>query len=276
MTAPAVRAIGRAAHAARPVSLPEVLDRAQLLARYDRAYLVPARAFLGIAAQLTDPQRHDPFRALCIDGRRYFRYHSVYYDTAGLRAYHDHRQERRLRFKIRERCYQDSGERQFELKLKSGRGETVKFRQPLEGSALDAEPQRFLAATLRREYGIAPPEGLRPALVTDYLRSTLVADGQRITCDAGLVCRGGDGGGDDTTAVHGASDLVLVETKSTGHLTEADRLLHAAGLRAADFTKYASLAALHPTLPGNRWRRALGTVFPGDPAPANPQHRPAG
>ncbi|MGW8380427.1 VTC domain-containing protein [Streptomyces sp. ODS28] len=263
MTAPAVRAIGRAALAAHPIGLPDVLARASLLARYDRAYLVPARAFLEFAGELTDPHRADPFRALSIDGRRWFNYHSVYYDTVGLRAYHDHRQERRHRFKIRERLYADSGERQFELKLKSGRGETVKFRQPLEGSALGEKPAGFLAKTLRREYGIEAPTGLTPSLVTEYQRLTLVADGQRITCDAGLVCRDG---ADRDLSVRGASDFVLVETKSTGHLTEADRLLHRMGFRPADFTKYAALAALRPALPGNRWRRALRTAFPALPA----------
>jgi len=262
MTAPALRAIGRAALAAHPVALADVLERAQLLARFDRAYLVPARTFLEFAARLTDPHRQDPFRALSIDGKRWFRYHSVYYDTAGLRAYHDHRQERRHRFKIRERLYEDSGERQFELKLKSGRGETVKFRQPLEGDALGERPRRFLADTLRREYGIEAPTGLRPSLITDYQRVTLVADGQRVTCDAGLVCRDGETG----AAVHGAGDLVLVETKSAGHLTEADRLLHEAGIRPAEFTKYAALAGLRPGLPGNRWRRGLRAAFPSLPA----------
>ncbi|GAB2776412.1 VTC domain-containing protein [Streptomyces daliensis] len=261
MTAPAVRAIGRAALSAHPIALSDVLARAQLLARFDRAYFVPARVFLDFAARLTDPRRRDPFRALSIDGRRWFRYHSVYYDTEGLRSYHDHRQERRHRFKIRERLYEDSGERQFELKLKGSRGETVKYRQPLEGSALGDRPRRFLEETLSSVYGIEAPTSLRPSLVTDYLRATLVAEGQRITCDAGLVCR--DAAADESRGVRGASDLVLVETKSAGHLTEADRMLHAYGIRPADFTKYAALGALRPSLPSNRWHRGLATAFPG-------------
>ncbi|MEU7133671.1 polyphosphate polymerase domain-containing protein [Streptomyces sp. NPDC046261] len=258
-----VLAIARAARAAEPVALAEVNERAELLVRFDRSYLVPVDAFVHLAALLTDPRRVDaPFRVLTIDGRNTFRYHSVYYDTPGLRSFHDHRQGRRLRFKVRERVYQDSGERQFEIKLKGRRGDTVKHRRPLTGDAtpLDASSRSFLAATLRQSYGIDAPRTLDASLSTDYLRATLVADGERITCDAGLACTDLRTG----RTVRAHEGLVLVETKSTGRLTEADRLLHAHGLRPADFTKYCgALAALNPTLPANRWRRAVHHAFEG-------------
>ncbi|WP_240968925.1 polyphosphate polymerase domain-containing protein [Streptomyces sp. HNM0575] len=258
------------------------MSQAPLLARFDEVYLVPADVFVDFAAQLTDPRRgRESFRALDIGGLRCFGYHSVYYDTAGLRTYHDHRQGRRKRFKIRERCYQDSGERQFEVKLKGKRGETLKYRVPLTPSApaLGDVPRRFLVETLRSAYGIEPPETLVPSLLTDYRRVTLVADGQRVTCDAGLACRtyAGGPGGPARPVVRGAGDLVLVETKSTGRSTQAHRMLHRYGIRPAEFTKYAALAALRPTLSGNRWRRALRQVFPATATqPGRDADRPDG
>ncbi|MGP3977193.1 polyphosphate polymerase domain-containing protein [Streptomyces sp. 8N114] len=259
--APAVRALARAALAAGPISLDAVMARAELLDRYDRCYLVPAATFQHIAARLTDPHRAEPFRALSIGGRRWFHYHSVYYDTPGLRAYHDHRQGRRQRCKIRERLYEDTGERQFEIKAKGGRGQTLKFRRRLaeRGHALEDASRTFLSRTLHDIYGpdYDVPRDLTPSLVTDYTRATFVADGQRITADADMVCRDAAG-----TEVRAAHDLILVETKSYGHLTEADLLLHEHGHRAAEFTKYASLAALDPSLPANRWLRSLGETFP--------------
>ena len=259
--AEAVRAIDEAAHGADPISLAELNERSSLLTRFDRSYLVPADTFLRVVGRLTEArQPGGAFRALAIDGRRAFRYHSVYYDTPGLRSFHDHRQGRRLRFKIRERVYEDSGERQFEIKLKGGRGDTVKHRCPLTGtdSPLDTARQAFLADTLKHAYAIDAPTALRPSLSTDYLRTTFVADGQRITCDAGLVCV-------DLRSRHmvrSNSGLVLVETKSAEHLTEADRLLHAHRVRPAVFTKYCgAFAVLRPTLPANRWRRAARQAF---------------
>ncbi|MFD7549802.1 VTC domain-containing protein [Streptomyces sp. NPDC059816] len=247
--------------AAASISLPEVLASAELLARFDHAYLVPVEVFAELAAHLTAPDRTGgPFRALTIDGRRWFRYHSVYYDTPELRCFEDHRRGRRLRFKIRERVYQDSGERQFEIKLKSGRGETVKHRRPLgEGATpLDAPFRDFLADRLRSAYGIEAPRRLHPSITTDYRRATLVSRGERVTCDAGLRCTDVRAG----TAVRCDPGLVLVETKNAGKLTEADRFLHARGIRPAVFTKYCgALAALRPAIPANRWRRAARLAF---------------
>ncbi|MET8474278.1 polyphosphate polymerase domain-containing protein [Streptomyces sp. NPDC006422] len=259
---PAVRAIGRAALAAKPLSLDELNNRAELLARYDNSYLVPVEVFEDFAALLTDPRRPEgPFRSLSVNGRRWFSYRSTYYDTADLRTYHDHRQGRRLRYKIRERLYQDTGERQFEVKLKNGRGETVKHRRRLDGEErpLDAAQQGFLAGVLGGAYGIEAPDGLAPSLVTDYQRATFVADGQRITCDAGLTVRDLS----DGRTARADGGLVLVETKTRGHLTEADRVLHRFGVRAAEFTKYCGgFAALRPELGVNRWSRAVREAFP--------------
>ncbi|MGW4031751.1 polyphosphate polymerase domain-containing protein [Streptomyces sp. NPDC004838] len=260
---PELDAAAESVLAARSISLAEVQERAELMARFDQAYLVPAPVFTALVAHMTDPGRpQGPFRVLAIDGRRWFSYHSVYYDTPELRCFHEHRQGRRLRFKIRERVYQDSGLRQFEIKLKSGRGETVKHRRQLTGrdTPLDAPYQGFLADHLRRAYGLEPPASLKPSIVTDYQRATLVSDGERITCDMGLRCS--DVRAD--IAVKCDPGLILVETKTTGHLTEADHFLHAHGVRPAVFTKYcAAIAALHPRLPANRWRRAAGLAFTG-------------
>lgn len=104
---------------------------------------------------------------------------------------------------------------------------------------------------------------LRPSLSTDYLRSTFVADGRRITCDAGLICVDLHTG----RTVRCDGGLVLVETKSAEHLTEADRLLHTHRVRPAVFTKYCgALAVLRPSLPANRWRRAARLAFTADGA----------
>ncbi|MGW7555555.1 polyphosphate polymerase domain-containing protein [Streptomyces rimosus] len=265
---PALRAIARAAMAARPIPLSELQARAELMTRVDHSYLVPVEVFADFAARLTDPHRPGgPFQALCINGRRWFGYHSVHYDTPDLRSFHDHRQGCRHRYKIRERLYEDSGERQFEIKLKGRRGETVKRRRPLlPGEAtLGRGPRGFLASVLHGAYGIAAPGDLVPSLVTDYRRATFVADGRRITCDAGLVCRDAGTG----RSVRADGGLVLVETKAavTGHLTEEDRLLRAYGLRPAEFTKYCgAMAALRPGLTGHQWRRAVRTAFPREAA----------
>ncbi|MFJ9041005.1 VTC domain-containing protein [Streptomyces sp. NPDC102406] len=260
---PAVRAIGRAALAARPLSLDELNSTAELLARRDQRYLVPVEIFADFAALLTDPRRAGgPFRALSLGGRRWFTYRSTYYDTADLRTYHAHRQGNRPRYKIRERLYQDSGERQFEIELSNARGETVKHRHRLTGEeqALDAAGRGFLDGVIGGAFGVEAPPGLRPSLVTEYQRATFVADGQRITCDAGLVVRET---GPRGRAARADGGLVLVKTKTRGPRCEADGVLHRFGVRASEFTKYCGgLAALRPELGADRWARPVRQAFP--------------
>ncbi|MGW3013715.1 VTC domain-containing protein [Streptomyces sp. NPDC001219] len=259
---PAVRALARAAMAARPVPLAEVQTRAELLARFDRSYLVPFEVFTAFAAQLTGRQGPaGPFAALCVNGRRWFRYHSVHYDTPDLRSFHDAGQGRPRRFRIRERRYADTGERQFEIKLTGRRGETVTHRQPLlpDAAALGTAPRGFLAAVLDRSYGIAAPARLLRTAETEYLRATFVADGQRITCDAALLCR------DPATGrtVRADGGLLLVTTRSTGRPTTADHLLTALGAAPTGFTKYyGGLSALRPDLAEGHRPGAVGTAFP--------------
>lgn len=259
---PAVRALARAAMAARPVPLADVQARAELLTRFGTSYLVPVEVFAAFAAALTDHRRPGgPLAALCINGRRWFRYHSVYYDSPDLRSFHDDRRDLRVRYKIRERLYADTGERQFEIKLKGRRGETTKHRQPLlpGDPALGPAPRGFLASVLDRSYGIGAPTELGRSIETEYTRTTLVADGQRITCDAALLCRDPETG----RTVRADGGLVLVETKTAGRPTEADRLLRGYGIRAAAFTKYcAGVSALRPELSAGHRSQAVRTAFP--------------
>lgn len=270
MTTPAARALAQAALAARPVDLETVRAGAELLTRCDRSYVLPAPAFAAFAARLTG--RSMPggaFRSLCIAGLRCFGYHSVYYDTPDLRLFDDHRKYRRHRYKIRERLYEDSGERQFEIKLKGPRGETIKHRTEITGTppgtgAWNRSTRRFTARILDQVYGLELPLPMRPALVTDYVRATFATDGQRITCDAGLVCR------DAVTGRELRADpgLVLIEVKAEREITAVDRILHRYGARPLEFNKYcAGLAALRPALRGNLWRRDIRRCFP-DPPPA--------
>ncbi|WP_150237054.1 polyphosphate polymerase domain-containing protein [Nocardiopsis quinghaiensis] len=247
---PAVPDVLAALAALRPVSLAEIEERAALVTRTCRKYLVPA--------ELLEPLftgAEDRFGVLAIDGRRDFRYSSTYLDTPGLRTFHDHRQGRRTRFKVRTRTYVDTGTRMFEVKLKGARGITDKVRTRYAGppDRLVPETRRFLDDVLL-SYGVEPPDVLEASAVTDYRRATVVAFSgeERVTVDTGLTgYRGG-------WSVRTRPDVVLLEVKTRGGLTATERRLHGFGFREARFTKYgATVAALEPRLRGNRWHRAM-------------------
>jgi hypothetical protein len=235
------------------VSLAEINERAALVTRTCRKYLLPA----DLVPALFDGAERG-FGVLEIDGRTSFLYSSTYLDTPDLRTFHDHRQGRRLRYKVRTRSYVDTGTTMFEVKLKGARGITDKVRVELPpGSPVDRLTWRtrdFLDRSLSR-CRLAPPDVLLPSAVTDYRRTTVVAlsGEERVTVDRDLVGYRGD------WEVRMRPDLVLLEVKTRGGLTATERRLHALGIREARFSKYAAaLAALEPALRGNRWHRAMG------------------
>jgi hypothetical protein len=235
-----------------PLSLQEVLVLADLQTRTDRKYLVDPEVFARLIDELGAG-----LGVLEIDGVRAFRYESVYFDTPTLDSYLSAAYGRRRRFKVRTRSYLDSGDCMLEVKTRSGRGETVKTRMPYDigrRSSLDAAALQFV----RTHAALPAGARLAPALTTAYARSTFVdlATGTRLTCDAGLECSSPAG------AAVSLPDQLLVETKSTGGPTAADRFLWRAGARPVAVSKFCvGMAALDPALPANKWNRILRRHF---------------
>lgn len=236
-----------------PVGLDHVLQVAELQSRVDRKYLVPPDMF----KRLVDDCASD-LRVLEIGGLREFRYESIYFDTADLASYHQAATGRRSRFKVRTRAYLDSHECMLEVKTRGGRGETVKDRMSYrfdQRGQLDMSALGFVEERVNVPYGAS---GLAPVLSTTYHRATLVDSvaGTRMTCDAQLRCSSPQG------LEVAMDDHVLVETKSPGPATRADRLLWAMGERPTRISKYCvGLALLEPGLPANRWNRTLRRHF---------------
>lgn len=230
---------------------------AELQSRVDRKYLVtPDRfdAFIDACG--------DHLRVLEIDGLRDFRYESVYFDTPDLAAYHRSATGRRSKFKVRTRTYVDSAACMLEVKTEGGRGQTVKDRMPYpldRREVLDDDADAFVTDRVRAG---AVAGDLAPVLRTRYARMTLVdpAAGTRVTCDARLVCTE-PGGRTARMDTH-----VLIETKSLGGATAADRVLWSMGERPTPISKYCvGLAMVRPHLPAHRWNRTLRRYFDWEP-----------
>ncbi|HET7720452.1 MAG TPA: polyphosphate polymerase domain-containing protein [Acidimicrobiales bacterium] len=238
------------------LSLDEVLAVADLQTRTDRKYVVEPEVFARLVATLGAG-----LGVLEIGGLRSFRYESVYFDTPALDSYLGAAHGRRRRFKVRTRSYLDSGDSMLEVKTRSGRGETVKTRMPYDigrRSCLDAAGLEFV----RLHAALPAGATLAPVLTTAYSRATYVelATGSRLTCDMGLVCASPAG------AAVSLPDELLVETKSAGAPTAADRFLWRAGVRPVAISKFCvGMAALDPTLPANKWNRILRRHFDRTP-----------
>jgi hypothetical protein len=235
-----------------PVTLAALDEAASLQVRRDRKYLVPVATAAGLVERLGDGAR-----ILEIDGLRMFGYRSVYFDTPELASYLAAARSRPRRYKVRTRTYLDSGRSVLELKTRDGRGHTVKDRighDPATGSRFDAGEVAFLAG--HAEVGDAAPS-LEPVLVNRYRRATLLLDdGSRCTIDMDLEAATPDGRGTRLC------ETAVVETKSAGAPSAADRALWELGWRPTRISKFCtSLAAIRPELPANRWTRALGRAW---------------
>jgi VTC domain len=221
-----------AVEALDPISLADLEERAALLRRVDRKYLVDRDAFAALAGRLGADHR-----VLEIDGRRAFGYESVYFDSPDLRCFRDHVEDRRPRYKARTRLYRDAGLCRFEVKIK-GEDDATDKRQvdhpPEATERLGAEAERLVQEALG-EAGLTPPAELAPVLRTCFDRITLAAaeGAARLTCDLGLRLTRMDGHG-----VRLRDDLVLVETKSEDGDSPADRALDERGAEEVSLSKY--------------------------------------
>lgn len=192
-----------------------------------------------------------------IDGKRAFAYDTQYFDTPELSSYWGHVQGRRKRFKCRSRVYVDSDLCVFELKLKSGRGETVKYKinyNQAVSRTINKEAEAFLRDRLGQSYGMELNTALVPTLHNSYQRVTLAGleSAERITCDFNLTF--GDG-----QRWHGqmSDDYVLVETKSARGRGYADQLLWKLGVRPSGGSKYCvGMSILRPDLRNNPFKLA--------------------
>jgi hypothetical protein len=245
-----------------PTTLDELERIAALTTRVDRKYVLTPAATAALVRGL-----HGRVAALEIAGRRRFTYRSLYFDTADLQSYRRAAHGRRLRFKVRTRTYQSDQTCMLEVKAPGPRDATVKHRLPYDPRDHDRLTPAARAFVDEHTGHAGLASRLRPALTSVYTRSTLVdpTGGSRLTIDQRLECVHPGG-----TRV-GLDGHVVVETKSTGAATPADRWLWRHGVRPSKISKYCvGMALLDPRLPANRWNRVLRRHFawaPEGPAP---------
>ena len=239
------------------IGLEELNERAALLRRTDRKYVVTEEEFRAFIAQLADD-----VRVLEVEGRRMPAYESMYFDTADQASFRSTALRRRRRFKVRTRTYLDSQTSFIEVKVRDGRRRTVKVRVPcaFEGRHQLGATEADFVREVFRAHGLDAHivDRLRPALTTTFHRVTLLVPsaGCRVTVDVDLAVAPADG---QPLRVPG---LVILETKSDASDQRVDRLLWRLGIRPKKVSKFAIGSVLaDPSLPDNKWRRTIDRHF---------------
>jgi hypothetical protein len=240
-----------------PIPLALLERRAMLTTRSERKYILDGSDFGRLIVELVPH-----YLILEIDGARAFPYDTIYFDTPERTTYRQHHQGRRRRFKARTRLYPDGGLCFFEVKLKGGRGETIKRRLELgveEHGSLTSRALAFLEHELREAYDVPAPAELEPALRTSYRRLTLtgLVGPERLTFDFELTFVGNG----RERSIH--PGRILLETKTESGLGEANRVLKRLGVRPVQScSKYSlGVALTHPELPNNTFRPLIRRHF---------------
>jgi hypothetical protein len=207
------------------ISLSELNGKAELLKRRDNKYLVSARLLIEVLNRATDA-----FDVLTIDGRQTFAYSTIYYDDRNYQCYFDHHNGKRKRVKVRQRIYEQSNANYLEVKLKSARKSTVKYRLPLQSISdnhLTSNDLEFIKYNYLAHYCRKFKLSLNTSLAMRYFRFTLVAKhcGERVTVDSNLCFVG------NTSLATIDSDQVIVEVKSRNGSGLFDKLLKKSGVR---------------------------------------------
>jgi hypothetical protein len=166
------------------ISVEDLSAQAELLRRFDTKFIVPVEVLPQIYTSLPCTTK-----VLTVDNSHSTSYATHYYDSSDLHTYHDHLKQRRKRFKIRTRFYNEALNGNLEIKIKMPRGQTQKVRWALNvndvASPLGESHLSLLNATLTDNAYTPLTNDYHRTLKTTFSRTTLFDPEslERITID---------------------------------------------------------------------------------------------
>jgi len=163
-----------------PISLQE-MDRVELQNRTDTKFVFNQT----LLPQILEKIKAD-YAILEINGIKQNNYRTLYYDTNDYFNYNQHQNGKLNRFKVRFRNYVESKLSFLEVKFKSNRGRTIKFREEVEQIETQLSNNSLHFIKLNAKY---KNQHLYPKLWNNFTRITLVNKkiNERVTIDLNLA-----------------------------------------------------------------------------------------
>lgn len=228
----------------------ELLGQRKLLRRVDTKFLVSTGHLDGLLDLL-----HTDYGIVYAGKAAVARYQTLYYDTQGLRCFHDHRRGKRSRHKVRVRHYVDRLVSYLEVKTKTNQDKTIKHRlaRPYGENALTPGDRQFVQDSCGLH-----TELLWPQVWTNFGRISLVGlhTNERVTIDVALTFRRGEA----ESMVPGA---MIVEVKQSPYRPRTPVMLALRKLRRrpVSLSKYcAATVATRSDVRANRFINTLKAV----------------
>lgn len=215
-----------------PITLAE-MDRVSLMNRTDMKFVFEIN-LLPMFLNAIQPF----YSSLEINGTRFFKYKTDYFDTNDFQMFTAHSNGKQNRFKVRYREYVGSNLSFLEVKFKNNKGRTLKSRISswVDNEITDPVDVGFLD-------NIIPfsPNQLKHSLKNEFTRITLVnkEKKERLTIDFSLSFKKGD-------LFKRLPNLVIIEVKQEklDLNSKVVQVLRKHSIRQASFSKYVSGALL--------------------------------
>jgi len=246
------------------ISLSELDNHWNQASRHDFKFILSFSELESLITSIAED-----LQILEIDGRTQFQYETTYFDTSDYQMYRQHFQAKAKRLKIRERTYVDVGRSQLEIKrrLSSSKSEKCLLTN---SQGLNSRAEQFLVDNAELEVirngsekngtfdSRIPIEELKVSAVTDFSRTTLlnIGETEKLTIDFNLLLK------TQTSQIEALEDVALVEIKAQNARSNTVMALRESGVRATNFSKYASaIDLLVSSRPKVHSTRALKKVF---------------
>jgi hypothetical protein len=206
----------------------EEMDSVRLMSRFDTKYIFSSSKLPVLIKMLCEN-----YRILEISAERSFQYDTVYLDTSEYLFYNQHVTGKLSRHKVRYRTYESTGDTFLEVKKKTNKYKTVKWRlkKNFDAVALDNEALEFIQSFILQDN-----LDLYPVMRNRFTRITMVGinTNERITIDFNM----------DFTAMKGENIklpyLTVLELKSASYTCHSPfrSVVLQSGIHPVGFSKY--------------------------------------
>jgi hypothetical protein len=210
-----------------PIGLDE-MDGVRLMNRVETKYLFSVRKLPELLDRLSGI-----YKILEINMIRVFPYHTTYLDSSEFFFYNQQLTGKLARHKVRYRKYESTGLSFLEVKKKTNKNRTIKWRieNNLNSNFLDENAYSFI-----KEYVPYDSLDLRPVLINGFTRITLagIELKERITLDFNLRFASPDG------IIAELPFLSIAELKREGYSSQSPfiQIVKKIGIRPSGFSKY--------------------------------------
>lgn len=210
-----------------PIHLDE-MDGIKLMNRFETKYLFCIRKLPDLLDRLSGI-----YKILEIDQIRVFPYHTTYLDSSEYLFYNQQLTGKLARHKVRYRRYESTGLSFLEVKMKTNKNRTIKWRieNNFNSNFLDENASLFI-----KEYIPYDSLDLKPVLINGFTRITLaeIELKERITLDFNLKFSSPDGISAELPF------LAIAELKKEGYSGHSPfaEVIKQFGIRPTGFSKY--------------------------------------